>query len=234
MQGDAAPSFVLSNSSKQFNFFAMKHLVNFCCLPLILLFSMHTNNSLYAQQNALRLNLPYSGNWSGTYERVINTKTTLTLEFQRWNRHTSHTSSSELLGVFETESRNVTINGYRTEIMIRHFAKSAMKGWFAEGGLYFGKHDVTVVDEQTTFTPLALFFFDLNSFYGGQTSTKSYDNVRVGGAKLGGGYDRHFGAFSLEISGGLNLNLFNNQNVRPNLPLKGASPYLRVGIGVAF
>lgn len=224
-------SFVSSNFSITSNFSAMKFPVKIIALPLILLFSF---SILYGQQNALKLNLPYNQNWSGNYERVINTKTTFLVEFQHWNRHTSHATTLSLFGITETDSRQVTISGYRTEIMLRRFAKSAMNGWFMEGGLYAGKHQVNVVDQNSTVNPYALFLFNFDELYQEETKTTHYSDVRVGGLKIGGGFDKHFGHFSVEVSTGLNMNLFNNQNVRPSLPLKSASPYLRIGMGVAF
>lgn len=212
----------------------MKNLVKFCNLPLALFFFMQINTALLAQQNALKFIMPLNGNWAGHYERVLNTKTSITAELQKWNQDRSRSNSTQLLGITESHHINTEVKGFRMEIMLRSFAKSALNGWFAEGGLYFGTHDLTVSDKTTSVSPYPLFFGDLDKVYEENTTTTEYKNVRVGGIKAGGGFEKCYGHFSLEVSGGLNFNAFNSQNVRPVLPLKGVSPYLRVGMGVAF
>ena len=59
-------------------------------------------------------------------------------------------------------------------------------------------------------------------------------SVRDGGVKLGGGFQKTFSGINLEVSGGLNINAVNSQNIRPIGAFRSVSPYARFALGLAL
>ena len=176
-----------------------------------------------AQQNALKVTplQPVIGKFSVAYERALGPKTTVQVEYQRWFER-RQTGTAFLMPVwFANSSETVSNKGQRWSLSLRQYAKTAMQGLFAEGGVYVGKHDI----QTTTETSVLIFW--------GSSETHLHPDVRVSGLRLGGGWQRTKGPFSFEVSGGLSLN-HNAKNVRPTLGMKPASPYSRIAVGVSF
>ena len=176
-----------------------------------------------AQQNALKATplQPVIGKFSVSYERAVGPKTTVLAEFQSWfeRRQTGTALWMPIWLASSTES--TTNNGKRFSLFVRQYTKAALQGGFVEGGFYVGKHDI-----QTTSETSVLIFFN-------ETQTESHPDVKVRGARFGGGWQKTTGHFSFELSGGLSLN-GNAQNVRPTLGMKPVSPYTRIAMGFNF
>jgi hypothetical protein len=189
-----------------------------------------STSALYAQKNAAKFIMEVPGRFSFGYERAYSPKNTLMLEYQKWDQ----SSTKSVSGLLFSDVTNTKITGYRMELVARHYRKSAMKGGFLEGGFYVGKHDVTIVHKTSSFNPVAIFFFKFDKVSKSSSDRRAYKSVAVGGGKIGGGYHITIGHFSMEGSAGLNINAMNSKNVRPVLPLKGAAPYGRIALGVAF
>lgn len=189
-------------------------------------------SALYSQQNSIRVTplQPAIGKFSLDYERSVAPRTTVMVEYQRWFERRTTGAALWMFGIPATSWDETYNSGYRMSAFIRQYKHAAMQGGFMEGGLYFGRHDITTQTEMAIFNPDPLFFFNL-----WQTSSEEvhYENVGVYGLRLGGGWHKVKGKFSLELSGGFNLN-GNSQGVRPTLGMKAFSPYTRFALGVAF
>jgi len=188
--------------------------------------------SLYSQQNAIRVTplQPAIGKFSFNYERAVAPSTTFMVEYQRWFERRTSGSGLWLLGVPAFSWDETYNKGYRMSVFVRQYGEAAMRGGFIEGGLYFGQHDITTRSETTVINPDPFLFFDL-----WQTSVeeKHYDDVSMYGLRLGGGWHKVKGNFSLEFSGGFNLSS-NPKGVDTTLGMKTFAPYTRFALGVAF
>ncbi|MEZ4925056.1 MAG: hypothetical protein R3A50_02185 [Saprospiraceae bacterium] len=138
------------------------------------------------------------------------------------------------MGITETKNSYARITGYRFEGLARYYNKQVLNSGFFEGGIYIGKHDIQTTVTTTSTNPYYFLFLELDKVIESETIKKNYDLVIVGGIKLGGGYQKTFGFFDLELSGGVNFNAFNDHNARPTLDFKGISPYLRISMGIAI
>lgn len=201
---------------------------------LLIFCAMFSSPTLYAQKNTIKTNLAAIHQFGFGLERVVHDKTTLQLEYQRWNQTRYSSDSYSLLGVTTSTDKMVNIKGGRVEVMARRYRRQALNSAFMEAGVFIGKHQITVSETTTDFMPISLLFLDFDNFLNTSTSTKQYKNVSVAGAKFGLGYQKTFGILSMELSGGLNFNAYNSKNIRPSLPLKIISPYGRFSLGFAF
>ncbi len=188
--------------------------------------------TLYAQQNAIRVTplQPVIGKFSIDYEHTIAPRTTFMVEYQRWFENRSSGAGLLLFGfpaAVWDDNRN---EGYRFSAFVRQYKQAAMKGGFVEGGIYFGNHDIRTRTETLIVNPDPVFIFDL-----WQTSVEEthYNNVRIYGLRLGGGWHKVIRNFSLEFSGGFNLNA-NPSGVETTLGMKTFVPYSRFALGVGF
>ncbi len=189
-------------------------------------------NTLYSQQNAIRVTpfQPVIGKFSVSYERAIAPSTTVMVEYQKWFERRKSGAGLWLLGIPAFSWDETYNKGFRMSAFVRQYGNAAMQGGFIEGGLYFGQHDITTRSETTVIVPDPIFIFDFT-----QTVVKEqrYNNVGVYGLRLGAGWHKAKGDFSLEFSGGFNFN-GNSQGVRPTLGMKEFAPYTRFALGVAF
>jgi len=190
--------------------------------------------SLSAQQNALKITpfQPLLGKLTLSYEHVVKPKTTIQVEYQRWFEQRQTGLGLLLFGFPVSTTESKTNTGYRISVLGRKYAKTALKGGFFEGGAYIGKHDITTRSETSILVPDPDFLFF--PIYQTTVEEKEYKNVRVAGLRIGGGWQKSAGIVTFECSGGLNLNAFNDKNVRPTLGMKPASPYARLAVGVKF
>lgn len=188
--------------------------------------------ALYAQQNAIRVTplQPVIGKFSIDYERAIAPRTTVMVEYQRWFENRSSGMGLLLFGIPAASWDNNRNEGYRFSTFVRHYSQAAMKGGFVEGGLYFGNHNISTRTETVIVNPDPIFIFNL-----WQTSVEEthYNNVRMYGLRLGGGWHKVIRNFSLEFSGGFNFNA-NPAGVATTLGMKPVAPYSRFAIGVGF
>jgi len=189
-------------------------------------------NALYAQQNAIRITplQPVIGKFSVDYEHVINSNTTYMLEYQRWFEHRSSGLGLLMLGIPVATWDDSYNKGYRMSFLMRHYTKTAMQGVFVEGGAYFGFHNIKTRSETTVFFPDPTFPFPT---WPTTVEEKNYGGIRSYGLRFGGGWHKVKGQFSMEFSGGFNLNGV-SEDVRPTLGMKTVSPYSRIALGVAF
>jgi hypothetical protein len=192
------------------------------------------NSTLYAQQNAIKLNLTSIGKITLDYECEISSKNTLVVEFQRWNRSKGNNNAvPPYINLDPDESFHKT-TGYRIAFVARHYRKKAMNSGFLEGGFYFGTHDFTNVISKRILGPILPNLFDLGSISVQDDQKLKYNNVLVGGIKFGLGYQKTIKNIAFEFSGGLNYNALNSVHVRPSLAFQKISPYMRFKIGLAF
>lgn len=196
---------------------------------IILLFS----NTLYSQKNAIRATplQPAIGKFSIDYERVVAARTTVMVEYQKWFERRNSSAGLFLLGIPAFSADQTEIRGYRMSFLVRQYTGAALNGAFGEGGFYLGRHDIITRTETTIANPSPDFIFDL---FETTMEEEQYENVRVSGFRLGGGWQRTRGHFSLELSGGLNFNTVNSRGIRPTLGMKNVAPYTRFAIGVGF
>ena len=189
-------------------------------------------NALYAQQNAIRITplQPVIGKFSVDYEHVINSNTTYMLEYQRWFEHRSSGLGLLMLGIPVATWDDSYNKGYRMSFLMRHYTKTAMHGGFVEGGAYFGFHNIKTRSETTVFFPDPTFPFPT---WQTTVEEKNYGGIRSYGLRFGGGWHKVKGQFSMEFSGGFNLNGV-SEEVRPTLGMKAFSPYSPIALGVAF
>jgi hypothetical protein len=209
----------------------LKYLIAFSLFATL---NLTTTNTLYAQQNAIRFAYEGPGKITGMFEHAYTPKRTIVVAFQNWNIDRRKSSSASLIIGSTTTTTKSRVTGHRIEVMGRRYKKAAFQGRFFESGFYFGKHNITVVENSTTFNYLAIGFLRFDSISKSTSKTSNYKSVMVGGLKIGGGVQQSLGIFDLEFSGGLNMNAMNSHNVRPILPLKGISPYLRGGLSIKF
>lgn len=190
--------------------------------------------TLNAQDNVLKVTplQPVLGKMSIAYEREIAPRTTAMVEFQRWFENRSNGGGFIFLPIIASSNEKNSNRGYRMNFLMRRYSKTALNGTFGEAGFYVGKHDIKTQTENSILT------FDSDLFflptYETTITQEEYKNVRVGGLKLGAGWARTRGNFNVEVSGGFNLNAFNDQDVRPTLGMKTVSPYGRIAVGVKF
>jgi hypothetical protein len=212
----------------------MTNHIQFSLLTLTIFFSTLFANTLYAQQNALKITpfQPLLGKFSLSYEYTVRPKTTVMVEYQRWlGQHQSNIRSFSL-GLLATAKESGTNKGYRMTFMARQYTQAAMNGTFFEGGFYVGKHDIVTRTETSVLLPDPdLFFLPV---YETTVEEKKYNDVRVAGLKAGAGWQKSAGIFTFECAGGLSLNVFNDKNVRPTLSMKPVSLYGRLAVGVRF
>lgn len=189
-------------------------------------------NALYAQQNAIRITplQPVIGKFSIDIEHVIDTNTTFMLEFQSWFEHRSSGLGLLMLGIPVGTWDDSYNKGFRMSFLMRQYYKGAMHGGFMEGGAYIGLHYIRTRTETTIFLPDPTFPFPI---WQTTVEEKDYGVVRSCGLRLGGGWHKVKGKFSMEFSGGFNLNAVSKE-VRPTLGMKAFSPYSRIALGVAF
>lgn len=189
-------------------------------------------SALYSQQNAIRMTplQPVIGKFSIDYERVIHPGTTCMVEYQSWFEHRSSGAGLWLLGIPAAAWDESSNKGFRVSVFLRKYRHEAMRGGFLEGGAYIGRHDITTRSETVVLFPDPDFPFN---FWHSNVESKHYDHVRSFGLRCGGGWHKVKGRFSLEFSGGFNLN-GNSQGVRPTLGMKPVAPYTRFALGVAF
>lgn len=201
---------------------------------LLFLVSFLCTQALSAQQNAIKITpfQPLLGKLTLSYEHVAQPKTTILVEYQRWFEHRQNGLGLFMFGALVSSTESNTNHGYRINVMGRKYTKTALNGGFFEGGAYIGKHDITTRSETSILAPDPDFFF--LPIYQNTVEEKEYKNVRVAGLKIGGGWQKSAGIVTFECSGGLNLNAFNDKNVRPTLGMKPASPYARLALGLKF
>jgi hypothetical protein len=204
----------------------MTNLFRFSLLTLLISCSSLFTNTLFAQQNALRMTpfQPLLGKFSVNYERTVAPNVTILVEYQKWFEHRE--SSRGIL--FLSSSKTSSNRGYRLSFMARNYIKTTFDGAFLECGFYTGKHNIRTYSETTVLFP---FFFPI---YGSTVEEKEYKDVRVGGLRAGAGWQKSIGVLTFDFSGGLNLNALNNKDVRPTLGMKEISPYARLAVGVKF
>ena len=204
----------------------MKNLFHISLLTLLISCSSLFINTLFAQQNALRITpfQPILGKFSLDYERTLAPNVTLLVEYQKWFEHRESSGGFFLLSSSETS----TNRGYRLSFMARNYIKTTFDGAFLECGFYVGKHNIMTHSETFGWVP---FFIPL---YGSSVVEKEYKGVRVGGLRAGAGWQKSVGVFTFDCSGGLNLNALNDKDVRPTLGMKTISPYARLAVGVKF
>lgn len=214
----------------------MTNQVRFSLPPLLLAFSTLFANTLYAQQNTLKITpfQPLLGKFTIQYERAMSPKNTIAVEFQKWNERRQTGAGLFAFGIFVSATDVTTTKGYRMQVLARHYTKQALEGAFIEGGGYIGKHDIEVRNETSSFNPYAFLGSDPFSFYQSDEHIDHYNNVHVAGLKAGAGWQKSAGILTFECSAGLNLNFFNDKNVRPTLGLKQVAPYGRLMMGVKF
>lgn len=212
----------------------MKNKIELLAIACMITLASQFPVSLHAQHNAVKINLSFSGKYSAEYERAYDSKNTLMVDFQKWHFNRTNGSALFFLGILASEDKTVEINGFRTELLARHYGKKAFQGGFFESGIYVGKHDIKITSTSSTFNSLAIFLLAFDEISETSTSTVEYENVVVAGAKIGGGFQKALGHFCFEFSGGMNVNALNSKNIRPVLALKGISPYARVALGLAF
>ena len=206
----------------------------FPLLTLTIALSALLANTMYAQQNALKVTpfQPILGKISLDYERVVGPKTTILVEYQRWFEQRKSGVGLFFWGIPASATETNTNTGYRLSFMARKYTKTSLNGGFLEGGLYVGKHDILTRSEVSTLLPNPDFFF--LPIYETTVVEKEYKDVRVGGLRAGAGWQKSVGVLTFECSGGLNLNAFNDKKVRPTLGMKPVSPYARLAVGVKF
>lgn len=190
--------------------------------------------TLYAQQNAVKYAFSGKGRLLFDYEHAINENTTILAGFQKWNLKKTTNATVPIFGLISSDKTVTKINGHRLEVLARRYNKKVFNSAFIEGGIYAGKHDITIEKTSSTTNLWAIGLFNLNEIYTSTTTKAEYKSVKVAGAKLGAGYQKILGGFNFELSGGMNINAYNAQNQRPIAALKAASPYARLAIGVAF
>jgi len=212
----------------------MTNPLRFSILILLAFCATFCFNSLFAQQNALKVTpfQPILGKISLDYERVIEPKTSILVEYQSWFEHRESGVGLFFLGIPASSTETNTNKGYRLSFIVRKYAKTALNGGFLEGGLYFGKHNIVTRSEVSILLPDPDFFFF--PVYETTVEEKEYKDVRVGGLRAGAGWQKSAGVLTFECSGGLNLNALNDKNVRPTLGMKPVSPYVRLAVGVKF
>lgn len=208
----------------------MTNHIRFSLLTLTIAFS----TVLHAQQNALRITplQPILGKMSLEYERSIAPRTTVLVEYQKWFERRQNGIGFFFWNALASSNETNTNKGYRMNVLLRKYSKETFRGGFVEGGFYIGKHDIVTRTETSTLTFDGDFFF--LPIYDTKVEETKYDNVRVAGLKFGGGLQKTIGDLSLECSAGLNINGFNDQNIRPTLGMKPVSPYGRIAVGVVF
>lgn len=182
--------------------------------------------SLSAQQNAIKVTplKPVFGGFQLQYERTVAPKTSLVFE-QNWvNSKREKSGGFMYLGFVSSNTEDIRVKGFSTDMMLRRYSKSAMNGLFMEGGLRYHKYRVSTTKNVETFNPYAIFTLNLDQV---ATSEKAYSEATYQGlaVKAGAGYQKTFGHFSLECSGGLTLG--------NHLPQKAAL-YTRLAMGVNF
>jgi hypothetical protein len=229
--GNACTTFV---STKLLN--AMTFQFNSAILIFSIAITALFANIANAQENALKITpfQPLLGKFSIQYERVLSPQNTAVLEFQKWNERRQTGGGLFAFGIFVSSTDVTTTNGYRMQVLGRHYIGKAMNGGFLEGGGYFGKHDIEVRNETSSFNPWAIFGTDPLGFYQNEVHVDRYDNVKVAGLKLGGGWQKSQGVLTFECSAGLNFNAINSRNIRPTLSQKPVAPYGRIALGVKF
>ena len=210
----------------------MKNNIRFSLKTLAVIAIILLAKPLSSQQNAIRMTplQPVIGKFSLNYERAFSSKTTFMVEYQRWFERRTAGAGLWLLGIPAFSWDETYNKGFRMSAFVRQYGDAAMQGVFIEGGLYFGQHDITTRSETTVIDPNPIFIFD---FVNTVVEEQSYDDVGVYGLRLGGGWHKAKGSFSLEFSGGFNYN-GNSQGVRPTLGMKEFAPYTRFALGVAF
>lgn len=176
-----------------------------------------------AQQNALKITPlePVLGKLSFSYERALDSRTTLLLEAQNWFETRSTHSAPFFPVLLATSSQTVRNTGMRWALYGRRYTQSALKGGFVEAGAFTGKHQIKTEEEISV-----LIFWS-------ESSQEQFKNVRVNGFRLGAGLQRGKGHFTYEISGGFSIN-HNSQRVYSSLGMKPFSPYGRLAIGARF
>jgi hypothetical protein len=211
---------------------AMKNTFSYFRITLTTLTLAILTPTLYAQQNAIRITplQPVIGKFSIDYERAIAPRTTIMAEYQRWFENRSSGVGLLMFGIPAASWNESHNEGFRFSTFVRHYSRAAMKGGFVEGGVYFGSHDITTRTETSIINPEPVFIFNL-----WQTSVEEtrYENVRMYGLRLGGGWHKVIRNFSLEFSGGFNLNA-NPSGVETTLGMKPFAPYSRFALGVGF
>ena len=214
----------------------MKNQVQFSAFTLSFSLVIFFSGVLNAQENAIKITpfQPLLGKFTAQYERSFSPKNTVVFEIQKWNERRETNAGLAILGIFISSSDVTTTKGYRAQCLVRQYTKQAFNGTFIEGGGYFGKHDIETRTETSSLNPFSWFGSDPLSFYQNQVSTKRYDDVSVAGLKVGAGWQKSKGSLTFECSGGLNINAYNSQNIRPTLSLKPVSPYGRIAVGFRF
>ena len=179
---------------------------------------------------------PVIGKMSISLERPIDAKRTWMIEYQHWFE--KRTQSTDIypfpfMPVLIFRDGTQTNNkGFRFSAMRRKYSKGIYKGGFGEAGAYIGRHSISQTAEMTTvFLPIDIFSDE--QFY--EKPIVRHENVLVAGARFGGGFHKAYkSGFSLEISGGLNLNLVNSENFRPSASMGYVMPYSRFALGWTF
>lgn len=202
----------------------MKHIIiiTFCLtLPII----------GFTQKNALYLTplQPITGKISVRYERQIN-RFGVGVEFQKWFEHRSSSSGLfffPLAGSTETYENK----GYRVTVFSRlYFKEPGFSGGFIEGGIFSGKHNVTIEKETSTFLPFTLNFLD---WYQSTVTRETYNGLRYNGFRLGLGYRITRGCFIADFTGGITQTTTSAKFDAP-LNMQQSSPYTRLAIGFQF
>lgn len=196
-------------------------------------FLMAGFQTLHAQKNLIQLTpLPFTGKPSFQYHRVVSKHQTITAEWQIWNAKRKNNSALFLLGVFASSTDEVTVKGNRFQIGTRLYAAEAMRGLFVEGGVHWGKFDIKRKEESET---ASIWGFWTGNFGSIETKITRLENVKAYGAKLGGGFQKRKGAFSLDFSLGAELNAAHSGNISAlTRMLDSGRPYARMSMGVVF
>ncbi len=201
----------------------MKNQRQFSIHSIAALFITIACNTLFAQQNAIKITplQPVIGKFTVHYERVVAPKTTLVFGYQRWFESRS-SGTALIFPIFLASSESRTrVTGGRVNFSVRKYAHTAMHGLFGEVGAYMGKQQVT----ETTSGSLLIFFHN--------TSDTKTVKVSEQGLRLGGGVHKTIDCFSFEFSTGLSFN-GNSKDIEPTFGMKPVSVYTNIAIGLNF
>ena len=189
---------------------------------------------LQAQNNLIQITpIPLTGKTSFQYQRKVSPRQTIVAEYQFWGAKRSSSNAFVLPGFFSSGSREVRVDGKRFQIGTRLYAKEAFNGWFMEGGIHWGKFDITKKEESNYLNVWGL--WSGNDILGFDTKITRMENVKAGGVKLGGGFQKRKGAFSIDLSSGMEFNIQHSREISALTGmLNFGRPYARMSVGFVF
>lgn len=173
---------------------------------------------------------PILGKLSTAVELAGNNKNSVMIEYQKWfERRSFSLTSNSILGGSTTNAWRNEVQGFRLYGHYRHYTDSVGQGAFMETGLYYGKHQISTYRSKETTSSGGLFGIDPSTEW---SMSAEQEGVKVAGTRLGAGYVKTLGNyFSMEFSGGVNLNFYNSAEFRPTFSTSLLIPYCRIGIG---